>query len=421
MRPDFIKVDRSLVQGIDRNRVKENILETFVNFARKMNSKVIAEGIETMEELGKVSRLGVHFGQGYFIAKPSFPLPSISLEAIECIEKHKRMENLPFSSRMTIGEITSPVKVFEADTLISTISQYFTQFHWDLGAVIVKNDRPVGLVMKEKLNQELVKLYGVALFWNKPINRLMEANPLIVESNDTIDLVAQMAISRDPIQVYDFVIVVKAGELIGTVSIQAILDFMTNVKVELVRVANPLTGLPGNTQINKELSLRLKEKVPFSLIYADLDYFKAFNDRYGFQRGDQVLKHVSDILQETISELGTANDFIGHIGGDDFVCITLAKNSVLVSEEIVRRFNEDVSQFYDSPEEMTIPILNREGYWTTLDGLSISLAVIECSDCSLLDLDKLSVISAKVKKESKKQMGSSITYYKSGKLEEVCN
>lgn len=226
LRPDYIKVDRSLIQGIDQNKVKEKLLETFVSIARKMNSKVIAEGIETIEELRKITRMGVHFGQGYIFAKPHFPPLDISRESIACIEKNKRSKNIDFSPLMSIGEITSAVKTFDIDAKVSSVSEYFTQCHEELGAVIVANERPVGLVMKEKLNQELVKPYGTSLFWKKAITALMDTAPLIVERDMPIDMVVQTASSRNHKQMYDFVIVVEDGKLLGTVSIKDILDFI---------------------------------------------------------------------------------------------------------------------------------------------------------------------------------------------------
>ncbi|WP_175638311.1 EAL domain-containing protein [Metabacillus schmidteae] len=84
--PDYIKVDRSLIRGIDFNEVKSNILEAFVTFAKKMNSKIIAEGIETEAELKRVMSLGIEFGQGFFIAKPGSTFPAINEYARECIE-----------------------------------------------------------------------------------------------------------------------------------------------------------------------------------------------------------------------------------------------------------------------------------------------------------------------------------------------
>ena len=92
-------------------------------------------------------------------------------------------------------------------------------------------------------------------------------------------------------------------------------------RVSKNRDVNPLTKLSGNTEIEEQISYEIQKGNDFAVLYCDLDNFKAYNDAYGFENGDKVIKSVADVLSATINEVGTANDFIGHIGGDDFVAI----------------------------------------------------------------------------------------------------
>ena len=96
----------------------------------------------------------------------------------------------------------------------------------------------------------------------------------------------------------------------------------TLLRIERNRWANPLTGLPGNTEIQSEINYRIAKDMLFSVLYLDVDNFKAYNDVYGFARGDTAIKLIADILMDAVSAFGSQNDFIGHIGGDDFVVIT---------------------------------------------------------------------------------------------------
>ena len=82
---------------------------------------------------------------------------------------------------------------------------------------------------------------------------------------------------------------------------------------------NPLTALPGNVSIRENVEKRVSEKKSFSLLYIDLSNFKSFNDKYGFDTGDDVIKFTADALQNTIKKYGVESDFVGHVGGDDFV------------------------------------------------------------------------------------------------------
>ena len=88
------------------------------------------------------------------------------------------------------------------------------------------------------------------------------------------------------------------------------------------RRISPLTGLPGNVQIQAEMKKRLLNKEQFAMFYFDLDNFKAYNDTYGFSNGDEIIKFTARTIVENVHKMGTEDSFIGHIGGDDFVAIT---------------------------------------------------------------------------------------------------
>lgn len=113
--PDYIKVDRSLVSGIDNNPVKANILEAFVLFAKKMNSKIIAEGIETEAELKKVMDLGIEYGQGFFIARPNNPIPTINEVAKQCM----KLVNLKQSHKSIVADINDEIIITQNGIVIS--------------------------------------------------------------------------------------------------------------------------------------------------------------------------------------------------------------------------------------------------------------------------------------------------------------
>src|SRR5262249_54428226 len=105
------------------------------------------------------------------------------------------------------------------------------------------------------------------------------------------------------------------------------------------RSASPLTGLPGNLTINDEINRRLESRVPFAMLQIDVDYFKAFNDHYGYARGDQAIRRLSDILVAAAREAGGPDCFVGHIGGDDFVLITSPAPAIQLGERVIAEFN----------------------------------------------------------------------------------
>ena len=110
---------------------------------------------------------------------------------------------------------------------------------------------------------------------------------------------------------------------------------------------NPLTGLPGNRLLMEEIRHHLQHQTRMALLYVDLDNFKALNDAYGFVRGDEALQLLAQLIQETVHEQGGAEDFIGHIGGDDFAIITTPEHVDAICRTLIDRFDAAVPALYD--------------------------------------------------------------------------
>lgn len=115
----------------------------------------------------------------------------------------------------------------------------------------------------------------------------------------------------------------------------------------LLRDANPLTGMPGNVRVRKELSVRIGRGAPFAMLHVDLDNFKAFNDRYGFSRGDEALRVIGDIVRTCARTHGGPESFVGHLGGDDFVIVVDPGESRAVAQAVIGAWDERVRYLYD--------------------------------------------------------------------------
>ena len=113
---------------------------------------------------------------------------------------------------------------------------------------------------------------------------------------------------------------------------------------------SPLTGLPGNVRIQEEIEGRVSSGNEFALLYADLDQFKAFNDHYGFARGDQVIQELARSMEDVLEELVPGDAFVGHLGGDDFVLVVPPSAAALVADTIVQRFDDRSPEYYDEAD-----------------------------------------------------------------------
>jgi len=144
------------------------------------------------------------------------------------------------------------------------------------------------------------------------------------------------------------------------------------------RMANPLTGLSGNEEIQREIDSRIAGKGQFAVIYADLDNFKAYNDVYGFAAGDIVIKMTADILLKQTRLFGNKDDFVGHIGGDDFVIVTTPGKSKEICSNCVELFDEKIKSHFSEEDVKRgyISSVNRKGFTETYPLMSITMGIV---------------------------------------------
>jgi diguanylate cyclase (GGDEF)-like protein len=175
-----------------------------------------------------------------------------------------------------------------------------------------------------------------------------------------------------------------------------------------VRDANPLTRLPGNYSIMKELQERIDHKPRFAVGYVDLDYFKSFNDKYGFLRGDEIIKMTARLLTNSIRRLSSPDAFVGHIGGDDFVFIVPCENVEGVCRELIGNFDLVIGNFYDEEDRIHgyIEAKNRRGRNERFPLMSVSIAVVTNEYRPIKHIGQISAIAAEVKKRVKAMDGS---------------
>lgn len=176
---------------------------------------------------------------------------------------------------------------------------------------------------------------------------------------------------------------------------------------QVQRAANPLTGLPGNLSINEEIQRRLTQQRHFSLLQVDIDFFKAYNDHYGYARGDQAIQTLSRILIEVAGRRGSGN-FVGHIGGDDFVVLTDPEHGDLVGQEILDRFNAAVGSLYD-PEDAAagfIEVMSRRHALERFPLMSLTIALVSTDRAQVSHLAQLTDIAQELKTHGKGIPGS---------------
>jgi diguanylate cyclase (GGDEF)-like protein len=179
-------------------------------------------------------------------------------------------------------------------------------------------------------------------------------------------------------------------------------------RAKAMRALSPLTGLPGNTRIQEELERAIDHDRCFALLYADLDNFKAFNDHYGFARGDDVLRLAAGHLHAAVQAGGGADAFVGHVGGDDFVAITAEEAAKAVVEDLIERFDREVPSLYD-PEDAArgfIEVENRRRQLERFPLVSLSVGVASSATRHFGHYAEAVAAATEMKTLAKQQPGS---------------
>ncbi len=178
--------------------------------------------------------------------------------------------------------------------------------------------------------------------------------------------------------------------------------------IDANRCISNLTGLPGNVQIEIELKKRVAGRKLYAVLYADLDNFKAYNDKYGFMNGDEVIKFTANVMREAMQKYGVKGDFLGHIGGDDFVAIVSYENAKKIGKEIIKEFDQRILEYYSDEDIKNgyIKILNRKGKMEKYPLMTLTIAMVSNKYKKYSSVLELGEDGANVKKKAKSIEGS---------------
>lgn len=412
IRPDYVKIDKHFIQNINLDRVKLQFVRSIQEIACNAGCKVIAEGIETHAELVVVRDLGVDYGQGYFFAHPqAIPetrlAPTISETLVglsglatthpgEAAQRHATVANLVKYVAPVDPETTNEVvfEMMEEDTALNSIP------------VVGADGMPIGLISRYSIIDRFARRYGKELFGKRSCTMMMEPLPLIVERTVSLHEISSRILAMEPYHLTLGFIVTATGKYIGMGSGHDLLREITQMQIAAARYANPLTQLPGNVPINEHIDYLLQHGIDFHGCYFDLDHFKAYNDVYGFRRGDDMIKLVSRLLQEAADP---DLDFIGHIGGDDFIALFRSTDWEARCHALLKRFAILSQNHYEAMdiERGGLECEDRQGGRTFHPLVSLSIGAVHVNAGFTSHHEVATSVSA-AKKQAKKTPGNAL-------------
>ncbi|MDD5274790.1 MAG: EAL and GGDEF domain-containing protein [Methylovulum sp.] len=425
--PEYVKIDKHFITGLDNDPIKLNFVRSIQTIANALDCYVIAEGIETENEANAVMELGISHAQGYYFAKPTaLPLEKIdnALFIYNGTEKdplHLFDSILPLNTADKTPpivadccpanaacalDIVKRITPVSADTTITEVMQLF-QLNRELAILpLVDNKVVSGLVFRDRfLSRLFTSRYGIDLYGKKPIKIFVEKMPLTVEQHLSIELVSrQLTTTSDADPAF---VVTQNGEYLGIATVLDLLEEITRQKIKHAKHANPLTLLPGSVPVNEYINQLLANNQPFSVGYFDLDNFKPFNDVYGYNAGDDMIKAVAELLTEYIAKYcGT----VGHIGGDDFIVVFTCNDWFRCCKEVLVSFGEIVPRYYSEQDRKAGGIYaeNRSGERCFFPMVSLSVGIVDPASTqhcqSHVDIADL---ASGAKKQAKKIAGNS--------------
>lgn len=409
LRPEYVKVDKHFIAGLDRDPVKKEFVRSICNIAQTMQCQVIAEGIERIEELRSLQQLGVGIGQGYYLGRPAL-LPEADLPQLKEIANDADLQvyQSPDFADTAFSLLRSAPTV-SPDDAIGKVSQLFQQYPHLNTVPVLYEGKPAGVVLRSELLEKFSSQYGRALYEKKPVAKLLSQNVLVVESSMTLANLSRIVTDQDDFAVQqDFIITQDAGYL-GMGSVRDLLKRITDLKIQNARYSNPLTLLPGNVPINREIDMLLRQNLPFKVAYFDLNNFKPYNDHYGYSKGDQVIRLLGELISRYAA---SSNNFVGHIGGDDFVVIFRSADWQNLCEQILLEFDDAIRAFY-SPKDLQdggIETKDRRGEPAFYPLLGLAIGVVQPDPLRCASHNEVAELASQAKKRAKAMPGSAIFF-----------
>lgn len=403
--PEYVKLDRAIVSNIQAESYKQHLLRSVISFTSNVESKLIAEGIETLDELETLVRLGIRYGQGFFLARPEPDPRNLKSKVQSALRSVFDQLHCPLvSTEHSIASMTLRPPCFPTRTMTcEELDRFFRNSPAIDHVVVVSDDFPQGVITRQFFYSKGSGQFGFSLIQKKYIEMLCPSDPLTVNERMEVSTLGRLAMNRSHEDLYDPVIVTNSmGKFVGSITMKQLLNQFIHVEVQTATDRNPLTNLPGNHAIEQWLHDAM-ETPPFTVVYADLDHFKEYNDVYGFAQGDRMIK----LTAQTLSEHPALKPYLvkcGHIGGDDFVLVSrnvLPENALQI---VCEAFEEQKKALFH-PEHVQAGFYraeNREGKTEELALVTLSLAVISSDNLrGPSSLEQISVLAASLKKRIK--------------------
>lgn len=405
VRPDFVKIDKYFTRDIGQHPEKLQMLQAIRGIAEVFGTTLVAEGIETSDELRALRDLDISYGQGYLLGRPARTARLAIEPPALSVLRDRRVAVLPHGGQPMRPGILRNLLMAQAPTVTpctsnDAVAELF-RTHGDLHAIaVLEGERPVALINRQEFMNHYATLYFREVHGRKPCMAFASTSPRVVEMDCDVEHLVGILTSQDQRYLNDGFIVTDNGRYAGLGTGEQLVRGVTEARIEAARHANPLTFLPGNIPISLHMQRLLDNRAAFVACYADLNHFKPFNDHYGYWRGDQMIRLVARLA---LTHCDPRADFVGHVGGDDFMLLFQSSDWLARCQRIVDSFAREAIALFDESarQEGGIWAEDRHGVNRFFRCTTLSIGAVRVSPGSMEHAEEVANLAALAKRDAK--------------------
>jgi EAL domain-containing protein (putative c-di-GMP-specific phosphodiesterase class I)/GGDEF domain-containing protein len=352
LKPDIVKIDKFFTRSIASSTENLEMVRAICSLSEVFGTQLVAEGIETGDDLRVLRDLRIAYGQGWLLGRPAPQPVSEAPAAVTDVVTDNRIAVMPTPERRARPGVLRGLQLNLAPSVdpattndeVSVLFQEHPEFH---ALAVVDDGRPVALIHRQAFMNHYARLYFREVHGRKPCVSYANRAPRVVELDvDVQDLIGILT-SEDQRYLSEGFIITEKGRYLGLGTGDQLVRAVTETRIEAARHANPLTFLPGNIPISMHIERLLDSGADFVACYSDLNNFKPFNDHYGYWRGDEMIRIVAKLLTQ---HSDARRDFVGHVGGDDFIILFQSRDWERRCRLILDDFARQAFALYDEPD-----------------------------------------------------------------------
>lgn len=405
IKPDIVKIDKYFSRNISGHADNLKTLQALLQIADIFGTALVAEGIENEDDLRVLRDLGIAYGQGYFIGRPAGAVrPAIRAEAVEVLQdsrvavmpERRQVSRLGHLRHLTL--IHAPcVGRGTSNDEVAAIFLARPELH---ALAVVDEIRPIAIINRQLFMDRYATLYFREIYGKKSCFQYANHSPRLVERNHDIEELIGILTSQDQRYLSDGFIVTENGRYVGLGTGDQLVRSVTEMRLEAARHANPLTFLPGNIPISMHIRRLLEGGAAFAACYLDMNNFKPFNDHYGYWRGDEMIRLLARLA---VAHADPQRDFVGHVGGDDFIILFQSADWQHRCELIISEFAHKARDLFDEAGRLCggIHAEDRQGVVRFFPFTTLSIGAVRVGPQGLRDAEEVATLAAQAKHEAK--------------------